>query len=109
MASTDIQWTSRSQGCESWTINGIRLPHVIFWVDSAFELGQKYGQTLATVFPDWLEKIPVMGNVGNYFANGSFDQWDLAAIGLGSLIASSLGELTSKRKEGVRYEKARTS
>jgi hypothetical protein len=62
-----------------------------FSVDSAFELGQKYGQTLATVFPDWLEKIPVIGNVGNYFANGNFDSWDLVAIGLGSLSAFSLG------------------
>ena len=79
-----------------------------FSVDSVFELGQKYGQTLATVFPDWLEKIPVIGNAENYFAKGSFDQWDLVAIGLGSLIALSLGELTSKRKGG-RYENARTS
>jgi hypothetical protein len=80
-----------------------------FSVASAFESGQKYGQTLANVFPDWLEKIPVIGNVGNYFANGNFDAWDLVAIGLGSLIAFSLGELTSKRKEGGRYENARTS
>ena len=76
-----------------------------FSVDSAFELGQKYGLILATVFPDWLEKIPVIGNVGNCFANRNFDPWALVAIGLGSLIAFSLGELTAKRKGG-RYEDA---
>ena len=78
---------------------------MLFSVDSAFELGQKYGQTLATVFPEWLEKIPVIGNVGNYFANANFDPWDVVAIGLGSLIAFSLAELTAKRKGG-RYEDA---
>ena len=76
-----------------------------FSVDSSFELGQKYGQSLATVFPDWLEKIAVIGNVGNCFANRNFDQWDSVAIGLGSLIAFSLGELTAKRKGG-RYDNA---
>jgi hypothetical protein len=44
-----------------------------FSVDSVFELGQRCGQTLAIIFRDWLEKIAVIGNVGNYCANRNFD------------------------------------
>jgi hypothetical protein len=70
---------------------------VWFSIDSAFELGQKYGTQFVEYVPQWFGKAPILENLRNYLVNGRFDIYDLVAIGLGSLTAFFIGELLSKK------------
>lgn len=77
-----------------------------FAIDSAFEFGQRQGAVATEVLPTWLEKIPMIRNLGDYFENGTFDPFDLVSIGFGSLVAIVIGKLTLKK--GGSHENART-
>ena len=70
-----------------------------FSIDSVFELAQKYGTHLAGYIPKWFESVPILENLTNYFMYGTFDIYDLVAIGLGSLTAFFLGELLARKGE----------
>ena len=58
-----------------------------FFVDVAFELGQKFNTWSSRIIPDWFAGIPFLENTENYFLQGTFDFLDLAAIPLGAVIA----------------------
>ena len=67
-----------------------------FSIDSLFELGQKWGTQLVGYIPKWFESVPILENLTNYFMYGTFDIYDLVAIGLGSLTAFLIGQLLHK-------------
>jgi hypothetical protein len=54
---------------------------------------------LAEYIPPWFGAVPILENLRNYLINGSFDVYDLMAIGRGSLTAFEIGELLSTRGE----------
>ena len=58
-----------------------------FFVDSAFELCQKYNSLPLRIIPDWFEGIPFLENTRNYFQTGTFDMVDLVAIAVGTAVA----------------------
>jgi hypothetical protein len=70
-----------------------------FVIDSAFELGQRFSTWPSKTFPDWFTGIPFLENTGNYFAQGTFDFIDLAAIAFGTMMAYLVLIATSKRRE----------
>jgi len=70
-----------------------------FLVDCAFELGQRFSSWSLKMIPDWFAGIPLLGNTGNYFLQGTFDFTDLAAIALGTLTAYFVLLATNKRRE----------
>jgi len=71
-----------------------------FFVDSAFELCQKYNSLPLSIIPDWFEGIPFLENTRNYFQRGTFDMADLVAIAVGTTVAYFVIMLTtSKRRE----------
>ena len=72
----------------------------LFWltVDSGFELGQKFGIWSSSLVPDWFAGIPILENTRNYFAVGTFDLMDLAAIVMGSLAAYFIMVYTLERR-----------
>lgn len=72
----------------------------IVWlsVDGAFELGQKFGGWSSSLVPSWFEGIPLLENTVNYFALGTFDFMDLAAIVVGSVAAYLTMMCTSERR-----------
>jgi len=74
----------------------IRICILWFSIDSLFELGQKYGTRLAGYIPKWFESVPILENLRDYLVNGTFDSYDLLAIGLGSLTAFLIGQLLHK-------------
>ena len=69
-----------------------------FLVDSAFELGQKFNTWPSKIIPDWFTGIPFLENTENYFLQGTFDFFDLAAIAFGASVAYFVILTTSKRK-----------
>lgn len=73
---------------------------VWFCLESTFELGQKYGPELTAYIPERL--IP--GNLRDFFVNGTFDSYDVIAIGLGTLTAFFIGELLSSKGESNERE-----
>ena len=72
-----------------------------FLVDSAFELGQKFNTWSSKMIPDWFTSIPLLENTENYFALGTFDFFDLAAITIGTGIACFVLLTTNKSKKRV--------
>ena len=58
-----------------------------FFIDFAFELGQKYNAWSSRLIPNWLSEIPFLENTENYFIRGTFDFIDLAAVAFGTVIA----------------------
>ncbi len=58
-----------------------------FFVDSAFELCQKFNALPLRIIPDWFEGIPFLENTKNYFQRGTFDMIDLVAIAVGTAVA----------------------
>jgi hypothetical protein len=70
-----------------------------FCLEFLFELGQKYGSQFAPYLPEWLEKAAIAENLKNFLINGTFDIYDLMAIGLGALTAFLIGELLSRKGE----------
>ena len=69
-----------------------------FFVDSAFELCQKFNKLPLKIIPDCFEGIPFLENTKNYFLQGTFDFLDLAAIAFGTLIAYFVLLTTNKSK-----------
>ena len=58
-----------------------------FLIDCAFELGQKFALWSSSIVPVWFAGIPFLENTENYFLQGTFDLFDMAAIALGSIAA----------------------
>jgi hypothetical protein len=58
-----------------------------FFVDFAFELGQKFNEWALNLIPTWFSGIPFLENTENYFLRGTFDISDLVAVALGTVIA----------------------
>jgi len=67
-------------------------------VDGFFELGQKFGAWSSSLVPSWFEGIPLLENTAKYFALGTFDFMDLAAIVVGSVAAYVTMMYTSERR-----------
>lgn len=58
-------------------------------LDSLVELGQHaaISPQIAAAVPAWFAGIPFLENTGPYFAHGTFDPLDLAAIAVGAVAA----------------------
>jgi hypothetical protein len=69
-----------------------------FLIDCAFELGQKFALWSSNLVPDWFAGIPFLENTENYFLQGTFDLFDMAAIALGSIAAYFVLLGTMKRR-----------
>ncbi len=67
------------------------LPVCAFWwlVASLGELGQHVALAphIVAVVPRWFQQLPVLDNTANYVLYGTFDRWDLVAVGLGTVSA----------------------
>jgi len=72
-----------------------------FFVDCAFELGQKFSFWALKIIPDWFAGLPFLENTGNYFVHGTFDYFDLAAITMGTVIAFFVLLFTNKGERRV--------
>ena len=69
-----------------------------FFVDCAFEFGQKFAARFTPLVPNWFTGIPFLENTKSYFIHGTFDLIDLAAIAFGTLIAYFVLLTTQKRR-----------
>ena len=58
-------------------------------IECAFEVGQAYplGDRIADSVPAWVHGVPVLEAIPDYFARGTFDPFDVLAIGLGAIVA----------------------
>jgi len=58
-------------------------------VEIAFEIGQlpKLASAFATLVPPTYESLPFLNETVRYFANGTFDPWDLLSAAVGSICA----------------------
>ena len=72
-----------------------------FFIDAAFEVGQRFHNLASKIIPDWFIGIFFLENTENYFLNGTFDFLDLAAIALGTAIAYFVLITTNKSKMRV--------
>jgi len=72
-----------------------------FFVDCAFELGQKFTSLPSKIIPDWFAGLPFLENTGNYFVHGTFDYFDLTAITMGTVIAFFVLLFTNKGERRV--------
>jgi len=68
-----------------------------FFVDSVFELGQKFSTMFIKFIPDWFASIPFLENTGGYFVRGTFSFGDMAAIFIGTITAYFVLIKTRKR------------
>ncbi len=69
---------------------GAWLSCAAWWtLDSLVELGQHAAISphIAAAVPAWFVGIPFLENTGPYFAHGTFDPLDLAAIAVGAFVA----------------------
>jgi hypothetical protein len=57
------------------------------FIDSTFELGQKFLKEPMKGLPDWFDGIPMFEAVKSYFIRGTFDYIDLISIVLGTVAA----------------------
>jgi len=84
--------SSRKRGylviCLSW-----------FFVDTLFELGQRFHSMTIQLIPRWFKEIPLLQNTDNYFLHGTFDFADLAAITTGAAVAYFILIITHTRRE----------
>jgi hypothetical protein len=69
-----------------------------FLVDTAFEVGQKFALWSSSLVPDWFAEILFLENTENYFLQGTFDFFDMAAIAFGSIAAYFVLLGTMKRR-----------
>ena len=69
-----------------------------FLIDCAFELGQKFVLWSSSLVPGWFDGIPFLENTKNFFLQGTFDFFDMAAIALGSIAAYFVLLGTMKRR-----------
>jgi len=72
-----------------------------FILDAAFELGQRFHAWPLRIIPDWFSGIPFLENTRNYFACGTFDSFDLAAIVIGTFMAFWVLSITMERRQPV--------
>ena len=73
-----------------------------FFVDVAFELGQKFDAWSLRLIPNWFSGIPFLENTENYFYRGTFDFIDLGAVAFGTVMAYHVVLTTTKiKKEGT--------
>ena len=70
-----------------------------FFVDCAFEVGQKVYACASMRIPDWFAGIPFLENTENYLLKGTFDILDLVAIASGTAIAYLVLLATNERGE----------
>ncbi|MFP4444979.1 MAG: hypothetical protein ACLFPD_01870 [Desulfosudaceae bacterium] len=61
----------------------------LFWlfVNLAFELGQKYGTLAAGLVPNSMAEVLLLDKTRNYFLRGTYCPLDMAAVGVGALLA----------------------
>ncbi len=69
-----------------------------FFTDSVFEIGQKYGASIAPFVPDWFDGIPFLENTKSYFRTGTFDWTDMGTIFVGSLLGYIVLLITLKKE-----------
>jgi len=72
-----------------------------FILDAAFELGQRFHAWPLRIIPGWFSGIPLLENTRNYFAYGTFDPFDLAAVAMGTLMAFWVLSITIERRQPV--------
>ena len=70
-------------------------------VDCAFELGQNFKSWPLRIIPDWFAGIPFLENTKNYFLQGNFDFYDIAAIFGGTLFACFIILITDKERTKI--------
>jgi len=70
---------------------------VWFSIDSVFELGQKFGVELVEYLPKWFVTLPIIKDFIDFFVHGTFDPYDLMAIGFGSSVAFFILILGSRK------------
>jgi hypothetical protein len=63
-----------------------------------FELGQGPGKWIVQLIPEYIDSIPCIGSVRDYFLLGTFDVLDLLAVILGSSIGFLLLLFTRNRR-----------
>ena len=58
-------------------------------IECAFELGQidAIGDRIAAGTPAWVHGVPVLEEIPDFFAQGTYDPLDVLAIGLGAIVA----------------------
>ena len=68
-------------------------------VELAFEVGQlpTVASALAARVPSGHASLPVLSDALGYFANGTFDPWDLISAGLGALAAYGFVTVSARR------------
>ena len=69
-----------------------------FFIDCAFEFGQKFAIWFTPFVPNWFTGIPFLENTKSYFIHGTFDFLDVAAIALGTAAAYLILSVTMKRR-----------
>ena len=72
-----------------------------FFVDCAFELGQKYSALSLSITPDWFAGIPYLEACESFFREGTFDPLDVAAMALGALAAYFVLAMTMTREDMI--------
>lgn len=80
----------------------------LWWlIDSLFEIGQfpALAPHLVSAMPAWFDRIPFLENTGAYFARGTFNYADLAAIALGALAAWVSVVYLLSHREGCCHDK----
>ena len=80
-----------------------------FFVDSAFELGQKFNTLIIEFIPVWLGGIPFFENTGNYFMFGTFSFGDMAAIFIGTIAAYFILMKTTGRRTALSLKRTEKS
>jgi hypothetical protein len=78
-----------------WIAVSWLLIHVLF------ELGQGAGRTLVELTPQWVDLLPMVGNVRSYFVRGTFDEADIVAAFLGCACGFGILMLTSNREAQI--------
>jgi hypothetical protein len=58
-----------------------------FFMEVLFELGQRFGNLIIPVIPDWFSDFLFLENTQDYFLYGHFDYFDLLSIAIGSASA----------------------
>lgn len=65
-----------------------------------FEVGQRHAVSASEMIPIWFGEVFVLENMRNYFLNGTFDFFDLAASFTGSVAAYCILTLTIQKRGG---------
>ncbi|MGD8983654.1 MAG: hypothetical protein PVI53_06490 [Desulfobacteraceae bacterium] len=67
-----------------------------FLIDAAFEFGQKFSAWTVKYIPGSFAGIPVLENTKGFFLRGTFDVYDLVAMGIGAITAYAVLTATMK-------------